>query len=119
MPGIVRGSIVWVDLGKPVGSEQGKKRPAVVVSNNGANRSASALGRGVVTVVPLTSRSRAPLPFQIALTARQTGLSTNSLAQAEQVRSVDIQRVSQTGAVLSAGAMAQVDLALRLHLGIM
>ena len=118
MSGIVRGSIVWVDLGKPVGSEQGKKRPAVVVSNNGANRSASAVGRGVVTVVPLTTRSGAPLPFQVDLTARETELSTDSLAQAEQVRSVDIQRVSPTGTVLSADRMASIDLALRLHLGI-
>ena len=52
---IRRGSIHLVDLEPVRGSEANKVRPAVVVSNDGANAAADRLGRGVVTVVPLTS----------------------------------------------------------------
>lgn len=58
-----RGDVVWVDLDPAVGSEASKRRPAVVVSNDGANRSAQSLGRGVVTVVPVTSQTRNVYPF--------------------------------------------------------
>ena len=45
----VRGSVVWADFGQAVGSEASKRRPAIVVSNNGANLSAWQGGQGVVT----------------------------------------------------------------------
>ena len=47
------------------GSEWSKRRPVVVVSNDGANERATALGRGVVTIVPVTSNVARVLPFQI------------------------------------------------------
>ena len=46
-----RGEIVTVSLDPVRGSEAGKTRPAVVVSNDAANDTATRLGRGVVTVV--------------------------------------------------------------------
>jgi mRNA interferase MazF len=51
---MLRGEILLVDLEPVRGAEANKRRPAVVVSNDGANASASKLGRGVVTVVPVT-----------------------------------------------------------------
>ena len=48
-----RGDVVWVNLDPVQGSEADKRRPAIVVSNDGANRTAQNLGRGVVTVVPV------------------------------------------------------------------
>ena len=39
------------------GAEADKRRPAIVVSNHGANASATRLGRGVVAVVPVTSNT--------------------------------------------------------------
>src|SRR5690349_3070925 len=41
--------------GSRAGSEAAKRRPAVVVSNDRANATAENLGRGVITVVPLTT----------------------------------------------------------------
>lgn len=35
---IKRGEIYWVDFGKTKGSEQGGKRPALVVQNNIGNK---------------------------------------------------------------------------------
>ncbi len=46
-----RGDIVTVDLDPTMGSGASKRRPAVVVSNDGANHTATVLGRGVVMVV--------------------------------------------------------------------
>jgi mRNA interferase MazF len=111
-----RGDVVLVDLDPVRGSESAKRRPAVVVSNDGANAVAERLGRGVVTVVPLTSNVRRIYPFQIVLPAAESGLRRDSKAQAEQVRSVDVGRVVQTVARLSPALMAGLDDRLRLHL---
>ena len=114
----VRGSIVWVDLGPGEGSEQRKRRPAVVVSNDGANTSAQALGRGVVTVVPLTSRRASPLAFQVGIGRHVAGLAADSIAQIEQVRSVDVGRLSSTKSQLPENLMSEIGSALRVHLNL-
>jgi len=68
----------------------------------GANATAARLGRGVVTVVPVTSNIDRVYPFQVLLPAKSTGLRTDSKAQAEQVRSVVVQRVgNQLGRISS------------------
>ena len=60
----------------------------MIVSNDRANTTAERLGRGVVTVVPVTSNVERVFPFQTMLTAEATGLWVDAKAQAEQVRSV-------------------------------
>ena len=113
-----RGEVRLVDFEPVRGAEANKRRPAVVVSNDGANASASGLGRGVVTVVPLTSNVNSVYPFQVLLTAGATGLGRDSKAQAEQVRSVAIERVGDAKGLLPTAAMAALDDALRLHLAL-
>jgi len=88
-----RGDIVVVNLDPVRGSESSKSRPAVVVSNDAANAIATRLGRGVVTVVPVTPNLARVYPFQVLLPARETGLARDSKAQAEQVRAVAIERI--------------------------
>src|SRR6266571_6507698 len=87
-----RGEIRWVDLDPARGQEAAKVRPAVVVSNDGANATADRLGRGVITVVPVTSNVERVYPFQVLLPAAKTGLDRDSKAQAEQVRSIAVDR---------------------------
>jgi mRNA interferase MazF len=113
-----RGEIRWVDLAPVRGSEADKKRPAVIVSNDGANSSATRRGRGVVTVVPVTSNTARVHPFQILLRAEATGLPVDSKAQAEQVRSVDVERIGGRAGVLPGADGAALDEALRLHLAL-
>ena len=115
---IARGQIYLASLDPAVGSEQGKVRPVIVVSSNAANDSANRRGRGVVTVVPLTSNVRAIYPFQTLLPQEETGLPTTCKAQAEQVRSISTHRLVRQIAELTAELMAQVDDALRLHLSL-
>jgi mRNA interferase MazF len=113
-----RGEICLVDLEPVRGAEASKTRPAVIVSNDGANITATRLGRGVVTVVPVTSNVERIYPFQILLAAAATGLQRDSKAQAEQVRSVAVERMGARVAVVPALLMAQLDEALRLHLSL-
>jgi mRNA interferase MazF len=113
-----RGDIFLVDLDPAQGSEAAKRRPAVVVSNDGANTVAARLGRGVVTVVPVTSSVARVYPFQVLLPAADCGLPRDSKAQAEQVRSVAVARLGERVGRVPAPLMTRVDEALRLHLAL-
>lgn len=113
-----RGDIHLVDLEPAVGSEASKRRPAIIVSNDGANQAGSRLGRGVVTVVPITSSLQRVYPFQVRLPSSATGLDQDSKAQAEQVRSVAVQRIGRRLGSVRGPLMAELDDALRLHLAL-
>jgi mRNA interferase MazF len=113
-----RGEIRLVDLEPARGAEANKRRPAVIVSNDGANGTAQRLGRGVVTVVPVTSNVRRLFPFQVLLPAAATGLAVDSKAQAEQVRSVAVERVGVRVGRLTGQLQSALDEALRLHLAL-
>jgi mRNA interferase MazF len=113
-----RGEIRIVDLDPHRGSEANKRRPAVIVSNDGANAVASRLGRGVITIVPITANIERVYPFQVLLPAEATGLQRDSKAQAEQVRSVALERVGEQIGQVPAAIMLDVDEALRLHLAL-
>ena len=113
-----RGEVRLVDLDPARGSEAKKRRPAVIVSNDGANTTAERLGRGVITVVPVSSNVARVYPFQVLLDASSTGLDRDSKAQAEQVRSVAVERIGQRLGVLTADLIAALDEALRLHLAL-
>ncbi len=99
-----RGEIRLVDLDPARGNEADKRRPAILVSND------------VVTVVPVTSNTDRILAFQALLPASDTGLRLDSKAQAEQVRSVSVERIGPLLGRASAEVLSAVDDALRLHL---
>ena len=79
-----------MDLDPARSGEANKRRPAVIVSNDGANRSAERLGRGVITVVPITTNTTRIYPFQVLLPATRCRLPADSKAQAEQIRAVSV-----------------------------
>ena len=111
-----RGDIHSVDFDPAVGSVANKRRPAVIVSNDAANLTARRLGRGVVTVVPMTTNVERIYPFQVLLPSGETGLAQDSKAQAEQVRSIAVGRVGARLGVVPNALMRRIDEALRLHL---
>ena len=51
------GDIAWIDFDPQVGREQGKRRPALVLTDRAYNRAS-----GLAVVCPLTSK-RKPYPF--------------------------------------------------------
>ncbi|MEO7635017.1 MAG: type II toxin-antitoxin system PemK/MazF family toxin [Sphingomicrobium sp.] len=74
---VSQGEIWWSDLGEPIGSAPGDRRPVLVVQGDALNRSRIA----TVLCVPLTSnRKWADAPGNVALKASATGLDRDSVA---------------------------------------
>src|SRR5437588_7674513 len=73
-----RGEIRVVDLDPTRGAEANRQRRAVIVSSDGANTTAERLGRGVITVVPVTTNTERVHPFQVLLRPAETGLDRDS-----------------------------------------
>ena len=115
---MLRGEIWQVDLEPVRGSEANKRRPAVIVSNDRANATAARHGRGVVTVVPLTSNTDKVYPFQVFVSGPTSGLAVDSKAQAEQIRSVAAERLLRRIGRLTPHELTALDDAIRLHLSL-
>ena len=113
-----RGEIYLVNLDPARSGEANKQRPAVIVSNDGANSSAERSGHGVITIVPVTSNVTRIYPFQVLIPADATGLDVDSKAQAEQVRSVSVERLGPAMGEVPPRVMEAIDEALRLHLAL-
>jgi len=83
---VAQGDVWWADLGEPVGSEPGYRRPVVVVQGDPYNRSRIA----TVVCVPLTSNlGWADLPGNVRLTTRATRLPKESVANVSQIVTLD------------------------------
>ncbi len=83
---ISQADVWWADLGEPVGSAPGFRRPIVVVQCDGLNHSQI----GTVVCVPLTSNlkwSRAP--GNVQLSAAATNLPKDSVANVALVVALD------------------------------
>ncbi len=114
-----RGDVFLAYLDPTRGSEAAKRRPVVVVSHDALNRTVEALGRGVVTVVPLTLNVAVVHPFQVLVPGGAAGLERPSKAQAEQVRAIAAERLGpRPVGALNKTLLAELDDALRLHLAL-
>jgi mRNA interferase MazF len=107
---ISQGDVWWADLGEPVGSEPGFRRPVIVVQGDSFNRSALR----TMVAVPLTSNLRwAAAPGNVRLTARATGLPRDSVANVSQIvaleRSILIERVGSLSSSKLELVLAGID----------
>lgn len=104
-----RGEVWWVEFDPSVGSEIRKTRPALIVSNDAANRN---LAR--VVVVPLTSNTGRQYPGEALVSID----GQSSKAMADQIMAADKARLkSQLGTVNKADMQAVED-AIRIQLGL-
>jgi mRNA interferase MazF len=115
---MLRGELRLVDLEPARGAEANTRRPAVIVSNDAANSAAARLGRGVLTIVPVTPSVDRVQPFQVLLPAGTGGLREDCKAQAEQVHSIGAERIGEQLGRVPDALMASLDKALRLHLAL-
>ena len=110
---IRRGDVWTIDLGDPIGHEQGYRRPAVVLSADRLNQSRA----GVVIVVPLT-RSRRMLPSHVEIAPGESGLRETSYAKVEDLRSLSVQRLERRCGTVDDRAMAALAAAARILLAL-
>jgi mRNA interferase MazF len=103
-----RGEIWWVEFDPSVGSEIRKTRPAVIVSNNSANRN---LAR--VVVVPLSSNVDRQYPGEAVVTVAKKPCK----AMADQIMAADKLRLKNHLGTLSKSDMLAVENAILVHLG--
>jgi mRNA interferase MazF len=83
---VTQGDIWWADLPDPVGSGPGLRRPVVIVQGNGLNRSRIE----TVVCVSLTSNLVwADAPGNTLLSATETGLPKDSVANTSQAVTID------------------------------
>ena len=83
---IAQGEVWWADLGEPVGSAPGYRRPVLVVQADSFNRSRIA----TVVCVPLTSKLRwADAPGNVLLDKASSGLGVDSVANVSQIVALD------------------------------
>jgi mRNA interferase MazF len=96
-----RGQIVFVDFGERGRAEVSLKRPAVVVTNNSANKYAP-----LITVIPITSQGLDSIyPMQLLLPYTQTGLPKDAKAQVELTGQIRKDRIVRPLGRLSAELM--------------
>lgn len=106
-----RGEIWQVDLGNPIGHEQGEKRPALVISNDMLNHGPSEL----VIVVPITGTIR-QIPVHVKVTRGQGGLTKDSSILCDQIRTLSLNRFIKPYENVSDEVMAAVEDRLRIVL---
>lgn len=104
-----RGEVWWINFDPSVGGEIKKERPAVIVSNNAANRN---LNR--VQVVPITSNVSRIYPSEALVTLQ----GRQGKAMADQLTTVSKQRIRKKAGEINSGEMTTVELAIRVQLGL-
>ena len=92
-----------------IGGEIKKRRPAVIISNDAANKF---LNR--VQVVPLTSNVKRIYPCEALVTLNEQP----NKAMADQLTTVSKQRMINQASVLSYADMHNVELAVKVQLGL-
>ena len=110
-----RGAVWWAELPDPVASEPGFRRPVVIVQLNAFNRSRIK----TVIAVLLTSNLRlAGAPGNVLITAADSGLPKDSVANVSQVITLDKGFLSKRSGKLPSRVMKVLDDGLRLVLSL-
>ncbi len=111
---IRRGDIYYADLSPVVGSEQGGTRPVLIIQNDIGNKYSP-----TTIVAAITAQiNKAKLPIHIEISAKEYGLSKNSVILLEQVRTIDKKRLKDKISHLSDEMMNTVDEAIAISFGL-
>lgn len=110
---IRRGEIYYADLDPVVGSEQGKRRPVLIVQNDLGNKHSP-----TTVIVPITCRSKKnDLPTHVTI-PQLVGLVADSLALVEHIRTIDQTRLREYLGRISDKVQDAIDKALVVSVGL-
>ena len=113
---VKRWSIYRANLDPVIGSEQGKSRPVLVISDDEINNLLN-----IVNVIPITTRKqqRQVYPNEVLIPANSFGLSNESIVLCHQIRTIDKQRLSMMyGVIIDTKKQVEIIEALCFQLGI-
>ena len=110
---VKRGELYYADLSPVIGSEQGGVRPVLVVQNDVGNKYSPTVIAAAVT----SKIDKAKLPTHIELSAREYGLSKDSVVLLEQIRTLDKTRLKERIGQVSADKMRKINEAILVSLG--
>jgi len=111
-----RGDIILVDLEPVKGSEQGKVRPCIIVQNDIANKFSP-----VTNIIPVADAKKVKkwYPCLVYLQKEEFGLGKNSVAQCNQIRTIDAQdRIIESIGHINGQKMKDIDQALKIQLAL-
>ena len=108
-----RGDIYYANMEPHIGSEQGGERPVVVLQNETGNKHSPTL-----IIATLTSRvdKKRHLPTHVLLD-HNPGLKVPSIVQLEQIFTIDKRRVQRFAGQASEDEMNQIEMAIKVSLG--
>ncbi len=99
-----RGDVWYVDLDPVRGREQGRTRPALIISASIFNAGPADL----VIVIPITTADRR-IPTHIQIDPPEGGLTHRSFAKAEDIRSISKLRLQNRLGSVSDSTLRQVE----------
>lgn len=105
-----KGDIYYADLSPAYGSEQGGRRPVLIVQNDVGNKYAP-----TVIVAPLTSRNKPSLPTHVV---EREATQVTSVILCEQIRTIDKSRLMDKLGTVSSATLKKVDKAIMVSFGI-
>ena len=106
-----RGDVYLADVEPSVEAEIRKKRPAMIISCNEANKHLR-----TVMVIPFSSKTEKVYPFEVLVSKEQSGLNIDSKLKIPQMRAVDKARMSKYIGTLNDELLSDIEKAIKLHL---
>ncbi|WP_275978141.1 type II toxin-antitoxin system PemK/MazF family toxin [Granulicatella seriolae] len=111
---IRRGDVYVADLSPVIGSEQGGKRPVLIIQNDIGNYYSP-----TVIIAAITAKSeKTDLPTHIEIKENQFNFNRASVILLEQVRTIDKSRLLERITHIEEDVMTKVDEALAISLGL-
>ncbi len=111
---MTRGEIWWVDFGIPFGSENGYKRPALIIQNDEFNSSRI---RTVVVIPFSTNLDLSEAPGNVFLEKRATGLTKDSVLVTSLIASIDQTRLAGKISNVDKRTFGEIEDGIRILLG--
>ena len=109
-----RGNIVLANLEPVVGREQGGIRPVLVIQNDNSNKFSP-----TTIIAPITSKIYTKeFPQNVEIEPKDSKLKVKSTILLNQIRTIDKARIKKRISNLNPYLMFQVDLAVKVSLGL-